>query len=198
MAHIELAEKAEVKKKKGASETPHVAVPDIDSELDQILDIERQMDDLKARLAECKASVAIVAEAELDAACRREGKMFGRIVLNDKMFYERANRPVDISDAKVIERLRAKFPKFDEFFAKKRKLSVPTELVIGEKADEILVKRLTDLGVAATFSYQPTAAYWTALALDPKFQEIATAPEGDGRASPAPGRQTCFKSAVQE
>jgi len=198
MATVQLAEKAEVKKKKGASETPIVNLPDLDAELERILEIRRLQDDLKAELADLEASVSVVAEAELDTACRREGKVFGRLTLNGKLHYERANRCADISDSKTVERLQSRFPSFGELFAKKRRLSVPTELVIGDKADEVLVRRLTELGVSATFSYAPTAAYWTALALDPSFAQVVSAPEGDGRASPAPSRQTCFKSAAKE
>jgi len=196
---VQLAERAEVKRKKGASETPLVNLPDLDAELDRILEIRRLQDDLKAELADLEASVSVVAEAELDATCRRDGRVYGRITLNGKVHYERAARCPDITDPKVMERLQARFgEKYGELFTKKRKLVVPMALVSGDKADAVLVTRLNELGVAATYVLTPTEAYYLALALDPTFQQIATAPEGDGRASPAPGRQCCFKSVVKE
>ena len=193
---IQLQERIEVKRKKGASDTPRVQLPDLDGELDRMLEIRRQLDDLKAEMLALEESVAVVAESELDAACARSGKVHGRITLNGKLHYERAGRCADITDPRVIERLKVRFgAKYPELFSKKRKLTVPMALVSGEKADEVLVRRLTELGVTATYTLQPTEAYFVALSLDPSFRGVAYQPEADGKGSPAPRRQTCFKVA---
>lgn len=173
-------EVAEVKKKKGASDTPSADVPELDPMVDRILQLEDWIADAKAEVGKIKDQMTATAEWLLDDAIKASGKQFGSIKLSgDRMRYERAGRPVAVPPD-VAERLSALLGR-DDIFTKKSTLVVPLELV-----DADLKAKLVSLGVAPTFSVQANQLYFTMLN-DPDFRAKAYSDPS----SPKP--QCCFK-----
>lgn len=173
-------EVAEVKKKKGASDTPAADVPAMEPLVDRYLQLKTWMEDATAELRLIQEQMTHTAECLLDDAIKSDGKAHGSIKLcGDKLRFERAGRPVAVPP-EVAERMSALLGR-DDVFTVKRTLTVPLDVV-----DEDLKAKLIALGVKPTYSVQANSLYFTLLA-DPTFRALAYTDPG------APRPQCCFK-----
>jgi len=128
-----------VESKPSKSKNPVIELPDKRKAIDTWLKAHADLKDAEARKATAEEEILPAAETERIAACRRDGKYYSSVKIEDKITVSVQNRysPINTSDFPAIEEVFG--DKASDFFSTKTEISLTDAALNDEKLIEKLI-----------------------------------------------------------
>jgi len=133
-----LSKAAQSSVKPSKSKTPIVNLPEADKAITKWLKANADLKDAEARKADAESEILPLAEEARVAECRRDGKFYSSVKVDDKILISTQNRysQIDPKDYSTIEEYFSS--KAEDFFKSKTDISL-TEAALN---DETILKKL--------------------------------------------------------